>query len=263
MQKRVEYQDELVYYRLEGKGKSVVLLHGFAEDGNIFNQQIDFLKDYCSLIVIDLPGSGQSKFNPRLSTIEDYAECVHALLKDEQIQHCTMLGHSMGGYITLAFAEKYGAMLTSFGLMHSTAYPDSAEKKRIRLKAINTIEIYGADTFIKTTVPNLFAKKFKEEHPDQINTLIANAHFAKEALQQYYSAMMNRPDKTNVLRGSKVPVLFIIGEEDTAIPLNDILRQTSLPQQSYIHVLENVGHMGMWEATEKVNEYLLEFINKC
>ena len=72
--------------------------------------------------------------------------------------------------------------------------------------------------------------------------------------------MMNRPDKTAVLQSSEVPVLFIIGTEDTAAPLKDVIQQVKLPSTAYFHVLEGVAHMGMWEATDKVNEYLLNFI---
>jgi pimeloyl-ACP methyl ester carboxylesterase len=67
----------------------------------------------------------------------DYADCIHALLRHENISSCIMLGHSMGGYITLAFAEKYPLLLTGLGLIHSTAFADSEEKKKNRARALN------------------------------------------------------------------------------------------------------------------------------
>lgn len=275
--KSFQYQNTTISYRIEGNGKPVVLLHGFGENSNIFNHQIEFLKEHCLLIVPDLPGSGKSDcFVPRNDvaqnpissikhpvSIEDYAQIIHALLQYENISTYTMFGHSMGGYITLAFAELFTEMLDGFGLIHSTAFADSDEKKLARQKGIELIEQYGSYPFLKNTTPNLFGKKYKEEHPEKIDELIeAGKAFSKKALQQYYAAMMNRKDKTHVLKGSKNPVLFIIGTEDVAVPLNDILKQTILPECSYIHVLEGVGHMSMWEATSQLNKHLLAFIKR-
>ncbi len=173
-----------------------------------------------------------------------------------------MLGHSMGGYITLAFAEKYPAMLTSLGLINSTAFADSEEKKKTRARAIETIAEYGALAFLKTTIPTLFGPKFKEIYPEKVNELIeTGSGFTSEALQQYYRAMMERPDRTHVLKSNPAPVLFVTGTEDAAVPMQDVLKQTHLPDKSYIHVLQNVGHMSMWEATEELNRHLLAFIN--
>ena len=134
MQKFFIYQTATISYSVQGKGKPVVLLHGFGEDSSIWDQQVLFLKEHCLLIVPDLPGSGKSdllklKVEPDPISIDDYADCIYSLLQHEAIPFCIMLGHSMGGYITLAFAEKYPLLLEGFGLIHSTAYADSEEKK--------------------------------------------------------------------------------------------------------------------------------------
>ena len=266
MKKKFQYLQSTISYRVEGAGKTVVLLHGFAEDSTIFNHQINFLKNYCQLIVPDLPGSGLSEIlddgeKAPAITIKDYALCIHSLLQHENITTCILLGHSMGGYITLAFAELYPQMLNAFGLIHSSAFADTDEKKQNRQRGIEMIEQYGVASFLKNTIPNLFAKQFKEAYPQQVESLIESCNnFSKAALQQYYRAMMNRPDTTHVLRNNPLPVLFVMGTEDMAVPLNDVVQQTHLPLCSYIHVLENVGHMSMWEATAQLNQYLLDFI---
>jgi pimeloyl-ACP methyl ester carboxylesterase len=261
MEKYFQYGNTAIHYIVEGQGKHVVLLHGFAEDAHIWDSQIDFLKDHCHIIAIDLPGSGKSEMLQKEdTTIEDYADCIYALLQQEKIDNCILLGHSLGGYITLAFAEKYPS-LAGFGLVHSTAFADSEEKKGVRRKGIEMLGQYGSYPFVKNTTPNLFSARYKLHHAERVKTLSESGNnFSQQALQQYYAAMMNRPDRTHVLSGSKVPVLFILGREDVAAPLNDLLQQVHLPQISYIHILENTGHMGMWEATELVNSYLLEFI---
>ena len=286
MKRSFPYQNATISYRIEGKGKPVVLLHGFGEDSHIWDVQVSFLKAHCLLIIPDLPGTGESSLlslefgvlglglekketpnakrqTPNHPSIQDYADCIHALLKHENIETCIMLGHSMGGYITLAFAKKYPEQLTAFGLIHSSAYGDSDEKKNNRERSIASIEAYGPYAFLKTTIPNLFGAAFKETHPEKVSQLIlASKAFSKEALQQYTRAMMNRPAMTDVLKSNRLPVLFVIGTEDVAAPMKDVLEQTHLPHYPYIHVLQDIGHMGMWEAADEMNKCLLAFINR-
>ncbi len=262
MQKEFQYQNAVISYNIYGTGKPVVLLHGFAEDSSIWNNQVSYLESHCQLIVPDLPGSGKSALLQSANIeMEDYADCIYALLNYEEITSCIMLGHSMGGYITLAFAEKYFPKLKAFGLIHSTAFADNAEKKTIRKKGIQLMEEYGALPFIKNTFPNLFSSKFKQEHPEIVDALTEQGKsFTTTAIVQYYTAIMNRPDRTEVLKTSEVPVLFIIGPEDVAVPLTDLLEQVHLPNVSHIHILEGVGHMSMLEAPNELNMHLLAFI---
>jgi pimeloyl-ACP methyl ester carboxylesterase len=261
--KQFDFNDSVIAYNDDGKGSVIVLLHGFAEDSTLWKYQVAALTDHYRVIVPDLPGSGTSTTNDQAAdTIGFYAECLYGLLQHEGIDACVMLGHSMGGYITLAFAEKYKSLLKGFGFIHSTAFADSEEKKQNRKRGIGIIEAYGAAAFIKTTTPNLFASNFKAMHADQIEALIDNGKtFTTKALQNYYIAMMNRPDRTHVLN-NKLPVLFVIGTEDAAAPLTDLLQQVHLPEIAYIHILKNVGHMGMWEDSNKVNKYVRDYLHE-
>jgi pimeloyl-ACP methyl ester carboxylesterase len=265
MEKQFNFQNSLISYEVEGEGNTVVLLHGFAENGRIWNNQAEFLSNKFKLVIPDLPGSGKSALltHKTFISIDDYADCIHALLKEEQVEQCTMLGHSMGGYITLAFAEKFAYLLKAFGFVHSTAFADSEEKKANRARGIEMIEQYGVYPFVKNTTPNLFASRTKAEHPEKIDLLIdMGKEFTKQALQQYYSAMMNRPDRTNVLGNSEVPVLFIIGTEDVAAPMQDVLQQVHLPAVAFVHIIKDTGHTSMWETPAELNKYLLEFVDE-
>lgn len=254
--------DSLLNYAIDGDGVPVVLVHGFGEDSRIWDNQVAFLRQHCKVMTPDLPGSGQSSGLP-VSDVKmgDYATLLCDWLKTERIEQCILLGHSMGGYITLAFADLFPNMLKGFGLVHSTAFADSDEKKANRLQGIKMMEEHGAYSFLKNTTPNLFSKAFKAAHSEEINNLIEKGkQFKKEDLISYYKSMMNREDLTSVLKNASVPVLFIIGTEDVAAPLNDLLQQVHLPKQATIHIMENVGHMSMMEQPDKLNEYLLDFI---
>lgn len=256
------FEGSEVHYSVTGKGTPVVLLHGFGEDSTIWNNQVADLQQHCMLILPDIPGSGKSAMLQKYEvSMGDYGGCIKALLDVEAISKCVLFGHSMGGYITLEFAEKYPERLTAFGLVHSTAFADSEEKKATRRKGIEMMNEYGAYPFLKNTIPNLFSTKFKQEQAEKVNALIEKWNlFTKEALIQYYNAMIHRPDRTHVLRDSKVPVLFIVGTEDVAAPLNDLLQQVHLPKIAHIHIIEGVGHMSMLEAPAQLSEYLLAMI---
>lgn len=259
MYKEFLYQSKKIFYRITGSGKPVLLVHGFGEDGSIWNAQAEYLKDKFSLIIPDLPGSGKSEMIDDMS-MEGMAEVIHAIIHEEDIEACPVIGHSMGGYITLALAEKYWNHLSAFGLFHSTAYPDTEEKKANRRKGIAFVQQHGAFEFLKASIPNLFSPQSKDEMPESIGQFIAQQHnFSAQAIVSYYEAMMQRPDRTEQLRKAAVPVLFIMGKYDNAVPFADSLKQCHLPEKSYIHILQNSGHMGMMEETGRCNRVLEEF----
>jgi pimeloyl-ACP methyl ester carboxylesterase len=228
----------------------------------VWNNQIDFFCDKFRLIIPDLPGSGKSGPVKDMS-MEGMAEVIQEIVKKEVLgkaEKLVIIGHSMGGYITLAYAEKYADQLQGFGLFHSTAFPDNEEKKAARRKGIGFIRENGAFEFLRTTSPNLFSPNFRAENQAIVESFIKSLNnFSAESLVYYYEAMIKRPDRTNLLKNTKIPVLFIMGEHDTAIPLQDTLKLCSLPEKAYIHIFRKSGHMGMMEEADLSNQYLEEF----
>jgi len=267
--KTLSFRGVDISYRLTGKGPDVVLLHGFGEDGSVWKFQEATLTPYFRLIIPDLPGSGRSSFlpvdgiSPR-DIISVYADIIKKIIEKEAVQHCVLLGHSMGGYIALAFAAKHEDLLAGLGLVHSTAYADSPEKKEARLKGIAFMQKHGAQAFLEQSIPNLFGDAFKTDQPEAVQELISKAgNFTVAALVQYYEAMMGRPDSIAVLKNIKKQVLFIIGEEDKSVYLQDSLSQCYLPGLSLINILPRVAHMGMWEMKDRTNATVKEFLNYC
>jgi pimeloyl-ACP methyl ester carboxylesterase len=246
-----------------GTKPAVVFIHGFAEHNGIWEQQQAYLSEQFYVISPDLPGSGQTPLTEHLS-IESMADYVYAGLQANGIEQAVIIGHSMGGYVALAMAEKYPNILKGLGLFHSTAAPDSEEKKEGRIKSINIIENYGAEAFIKQALPNMFSPVYKKKHPEQVEAYVSmGLQCQQESLIAYYRAMMERPDRTAVLSSLKVPVLFVIGKDDTAIPLKGVLSQVSKPQTSSIHIFDDTGHMGMWEVPEASKLLIHDFILFC
>lgn len=257
-----------IHYRIIGQGQPVFLVHGYGEDSRIWNNQIETLSAICQLIVLDLPGSGQSvittkgmaEWLPKLS-IDDLAECIHEIVHAEDVAPAVVLGHSMGGYIALSFARHYPNHLKALGLVHSTAYADSEEKKSVRLKSMEFIRENGGYALFKTTMVNLFGEAFRSSNPASIQELVeATKAFDPQVLIAYTRAMMQRPDRSELLRYLPQPVLFIAGPEDIAVPLTDLEQQAKIPGRSYFHIMDNVGHMGMLESPKQMNQYLSAFI---
>jgi len=271
MQKTVHYKGKDIHYThlnpARKKGglaapATLMLVHGFPERGRIFQPQIAALSQHCTLLVPDLPGSGDSPYNPDLHSIADYADALQAITATEQVTRLVIIGHSMGGYIALAFADRYPRNLLGLGLMHSTAYADSADKKANRLKAIQTMEQYGGPAFLKSMIPALFAASFKSAHPAVVQELIqAGNDFQTATLQQYYRMMLDRSDKTYLLSQLSIPFLFISGTEDKAAPPKDLIAQSALPQTAMIEILDQAGHMGFIEKADEVNRILLDYLS--
>jgi pimeloyl-ACP methyl ester carboxylesterase len=261
MDKTFLYQSKKIIYHTYGSGKTVMLIHGFGETHEVWNNPVEFLKDKFCLIVPELPGSGSDMIDDM--SMEGMAEVMKEILVQEKITSLPVIGHSMGGYILLALAEKYPEMISALGLFHSTAYADSDEKKATRQKGIEFIQKNGAFEFIKTSTPNLFSEDFRDKNPEftgeYINTL---NNFSPDALVKYYQSMMQRPDRTDVIRKTKVPVLMIMGKHDVAIPLNDGLKQSHLSEKVYIHILRQSGHLGMLEEPATTNRILEKFLTE-
>jgi pimeloyl-ACP methyl ester carboxylesterase len=260
-EKEIILHNKKVFYRQIGEGPVVVLLHGFGEEGSIWSQQFHAFSGF-QLIIPDLPGSGRSEMTGDMS-MEGLAETIYQLLEHLHVNNSIIIGHSMGGYAALAFAEKYPERLNGLGLFHSSAFADTEEKKETRKKGMAFIEQHGAFEFLKTTIPNLYSEQTKGGNPEMIRAQVQGAHnFSGAALVRYYASMIQRPDRTGVLKTITVPMLFILGKFDTAVPLSAGLQQCILPQLSYIHILESSGHMGMREEPDKANALLLNYFKR-
>ena len=257
--------DELAYFDT-GKGNQTTLLfiHGFGEDHCIWKAQIQYLSQYYRIIAPNLPGvhcKPLSIHHSQAPQINLYVEIMHELMHHLNIEQYYVMGHSMGGYIGLAFADYYTNHVMGLGLIHSTTYADSDAKKASRLKVAEFLEEHGTLKYLETATANLFSNQFKEQHPDQIQTVIDSASdISKEAMIQFVMAMRNRRAHPHMLTQKRIPIWMIAGKEDIAVPFEDSQAQIELLPKKNVLILEQVGHMGMLEATDKVNLAIHQFI---
>ncbi|HHM21632.1 MAG TPA: alpha/beta hydrolase [Bacteroidetes bacterium] len=248
-------------YQSGGKqGIPVVLLHGFCEDSRMWDEWLPLLPPRLPCLRIDLPGFGRSEL-PGPVTIESMADAVAAVLKNQNIDRCLLLGHSMGGYVACAFAEKYPAQLAGLCMFHSHPFADSEEKKAARTKAIEFIRKNGHVLFVRQMIPGLFAYDYSKGYPSEVNRLIFYAtQYDPEAIIAALAAMRQRPDRSHVLKNIQCPVLFFIGKQDPAIPLSLSLAQTHLPAVADIQIYDDTGHMGMFKSPRRTAKAFRNFI---
>lgn len=239
-----------------GSGYPVVLIHGFCESLQIWNQIIPELSKSYRVVAIDLPGFGGSDLVIDKVTIENIADAVNAFLMEKGINECAMIGHSLGGYVALAYVEAYTSKLSALGLFHSTAYSDTDEKKINRNKTMAFIRKRGLDLYISSFVPSLFRSN---DHPAITTVLNIALTTPVETVLKYTEAMRDRKDRTTILQTTKLPVLIIAGEYDNAVTLAKSVELSGMPSRCYFHVLE-VGHMGMFEAPAQCCEILNMFL---
>lgn len=251
-----------LHYNVYGEGMTAILVHGFAEDATIWEFQARELKKKFRVIVPDLPGSGNSPYVAGLGTLADFAHILKELIDEEVAGPVVMIGHSMGGYITLQFAELFPGYLLAMGLFHSTSAPDDEIKKQTRRKGIQFILNNGVKKFLQQSIPSLFSDEFKAAHLHIVEELIQRyGSFNPLSLVQYYEAMIKRSDTTGLLKAVNKPVLFILGEKDTVTPIWQGLGLSILPEFSYIHILKHSAHMGMLEEKEKSYYTLEKFLS--
>ncbi len=252
-----------VHYQKAGNGQVLVLLHGFPESSWLWQGIKDALAASYTLIMPDFPGSGKTSLNGTVS-INDMAELVKAILDAEGITKAVVAGHSMGGYVALAFAHLYPEVVSGLSLIHSTPSADDADKLEMRKKAIDIINKGGKSAFIRQMVSGLFADGFKSNNAEVVESQIANAlEVGEDGLVNYYKAMMQRADRTDVLDKAAFPVQWITGGLDNVIPFKKVLPYTHTAAINFVSFYPDCAHMGMYEAKENLIKDLLQFCRYC
>lgn len=216
-----------------------------------------------TVLRVDLPGHGESGSLNYIHTMDDMAEALRAIILQEKIQNPVMIGHSMGGYVALAYAEKYGAELSGLGLFHSTGFADSEEKKADRSRAIEAV-MKHPELFAEMTIPNLFNPERREELKLPIDEAI---HMARSQPVQGIVAnlrgMMERPDRSEVFRKIAVPKLLVHGMQDPVLSTEGAELMCENVADVTSVFLDGVGHMGHIEAPVEVEKCFMDLMKKC
>lgn len=260
----LKFKGKTINYRVEGRGeKTLVLLHGYMNSLQVWDKFFKAYKDEdIVLVAIDLIGHGESEVVEEVSSMELQADMIKQVLDELGIRDCVMIGHSMGGMITLSFAEQYPNYIKGFCLLHSTACEDNPKGKENRKRACKIINENKLN-FIVDFIPNLFAEKNVEKYSEEIKWLKElSASTKKEGIVAAQMGMIMRKDRNFVLEQTKVPVLFVIGRQDIRADLSVMLPQACLPRNSEVMILD-CGHMSFIEEEKIIENRFLSFVERC
>jgi len=263
MKKQVQFENKNISYTIIGSGPALVLLHGFLESKAIWDDFTVMLQKVFTVIAIDLPGHGESELICETHSMQLMAETVKAVLEAEKIEKAVITGHSMGGYVALQFAVDNMEMVMGLVLFHSHANADTEEAKENRRRTIEIVK-QNRGGFIRQFIPDLFDQKHIEEYTGAIQKLqhIA-AIMTPEAIIAALTGMRDRPNQLHFLQTTKIPVLFILGKQDSRMPYNQLIAQAVIPSHSEILLLDDVGHMGYIESSGKTLQALKHFALRC
>jgi pimeloyl-ACP methyl ester carboxylesterase len=260
----IVYNTVNIRFSDEGKGKPVVLLHGYLESLEIWYPFANELIKKYRIIAIDMPGHGKTGTLNRTASVEYMAECVKAVLDHLKIDKSVIIAHSMGGYAMLAFAELWPERLNGIGLFHSVSWADLPEKREARDREIELVKQGKKQLIFNVNVPKGFANDNLVKFSNEIeNAKIIAANTIDEGIIAALNGMKNRKDRTAVLEKISVPVFFGVGKKDNYIPIEKLMSLTILPKIKYIAVFENSGHMGFIEEKEYAVDEIEQFLEIC
>lgn len=256
----------MLNYKISGEGKeNLVLLHGFMENLSIWDDMILHLSKEFTLIKIDLPGHGLSEIYEEIHTMEFMAEKVKEVTDHLKLENFHLLGHSMGGYTSLAFAEKFPEDLKSLTLFFSTYFEDDAEKKEQRRKSFRIIK-ESYPNYVRAGIPNLFSNNEKDILEGKIAVAKEIALSTKtEGVLSAIKGMVERTDKSELLEQFEGKIVVIAGKHDNAVNTGKTIQ--NLPDKPNIKsYIVDCGHNGHWEkpaiCAEIINTELLHNLPK-
>ena len=255
------FENTAIHYKVSGKGKVVVLLHGFLESTDMWEEYAKELAKAFHVILIDLPGHGQSGFFSNSTTIDRMAEMVKAVIDHLMLSKVHMVGHSLGGYVSLSFAELFPERLESFILFHSTAYADSDEVKAKRMLALEMLDRHP-NLYIKQSIKGFFRAETIGNFKPEVDLLIENAlDVNSRGYAGAVEAMKTRPDRIHVLK-SNISKYFIAGKYDPVISSESSEMQIEQVNNGSGIFLEQAGHMGFVEEKETAFQLIVQFLNR-
>lgn len=241
--------------------RCVVLLHGYLESLLVWDDFVPLLYKQLRVVTLDLPGHGISVVTGECHTMEFLADTVAEGLKALGIQRCTLVGHSMGGYVALAFCERHPDMLDGLVLLSSTPNPDTEEKAENRRREIALVRAGKKEMLARVAPAAGFAEENRTRMADAIEDLTEQVFVTEEeGIVALLNGMIARKDQNEMLCRTKVPVLFILGRKDNYIPVEVAEKMVADHPEARVVWLEHSGHMGFLEEPEATARVLLDFV---
>ncbi len=263
MKKYLHFRGKKIYYTDHGTGPVILLIHGYLETGEIWDSFADKLAGSYRVLTIDLPGHGQSDIFNHVHTMEFMATVAEHLLKSIGAEKAFVTGHSMGGYVTLAFLEMFPQRLSGYCLFHSHPFADTTEVLKRRQNDIRMVEAGQKFMLYPESVKKMYADSNLEKfHNAFERSKRIASEIRPEGITAVLRGMMARPSRVHIMEEGKVPCLWILGALDNYIQCDSMKTRVKLPPNAELVILENSGHMGFIEEEDKAVTTLNNFLKK-
>lgn len=255
------YKNTQISYSDSGKGTAVVLLHGFLENKTMWDVYVTELSKRNRIITIDLLGHGKTESLGYVQTMEENADVIHEVLSKLRIRKAILVGHSMGGYVALAFAELYPENMKGLVLLNSTSKEDSSERKKNRDRAIKAVK-KDYETFIRLSIANLFSEEnreillIKEIEAVKIQALQTPLQGIVASLE----GMKVRKDREFLLHTTTYPKLLILGKKDPVLNYDENLEQIKGTDVELVTFPD--GHMSSIENQAELLNVFADFFKR-
>ncbi|HVN56680.1 MAG TPA: alpha/beta hydrolase [Bacteroidales bacterium] len=263
MKKYVHFRGKKIFYSEKGFGKTIILVHGYLESGEIWDPFSARLAEKYRVIQVDLPGHGGSDIYEETHSMEFMASVLEGLMNSLGLEKAFITGHSLGGYIALAFLENFPARLSGYCLFHSHPFPDTSQVIQKREREILIVKAGKKFLMYPDNVRRMFAD---HNLPSMYSELERSKRIASEISAEGIIAvlkgMMLRPSRLGLMEAGKVPCLWILGASDNYIDPGTMKERVTLPANAELVVLKSSGHLGFVEETDTTAASLLEFIDK-
>jgi pimeloyl-ACP methyl ester carboxylesterase len=257
------FNEGRIHYSDSGMGPVIILLHGYLESSEVWNGFARKLASSFRVINVDLPGCGLSDVYGELHSMEFMASAINGLICNLGLSKVFMAGHSLGGYVTLAFLELYSDRLSGYSLFHSQPFADSPAALEKRKREIEIVKMGKKNLMYPDNVTRMFASsnliKFSDalQRSKDIASMIPG-----DGIIAILNGMMARPSRLKIMEEGKVPCLWILGSMDNYIPCDTIQAQVKVPSNVRIIVLKESGHMGFIEEEELSVKIITDFVKK-
>ncbi|WP_394774893.1 alpha/beta fold hydrolase [Flavobacterium sp.] len=255
--KNILYKNTKISFTDSGQGTVIVLLHGFLENKKMWQEYVALFSENYRVITIDLLGHGESDCLGYVHSMEDNANAVHEVLDHLKIEKAIVLGHSMGGYVGLAFAELFPKNINKLVLLNSSSKADSHDKKINRNRAIKAVK-QNYVNFVSLAIANLFSENNRTRLADEIEKVKIQA--LKTPLQGIVASlegMKIRKDRESFLKQDLFPVLLVLGKKDPVLNYDE--NSTQIENTTAKLVSFDDGHMSQIENKEELKTILLDF----
>jgi pimeloyl-ACP methyl ester carboxylesterase len=262
MGKYFHHSSGKLFYNDHGSGIPVVFIHGYLETSDVWRGFAEELERRFRIITVDLPGHGRSDIFGEVHSMDLMADVLHELLVSLNTGPVFIVGHSMGGYVTMAFVDKFSDMLKGYCLFHSHPFADSPETIAKRKMEITLVRAGNKDNMFPESISRLFARDNLAKFADAVarSEKIA-ADIPDDGIVAVLKGMMERPSRAGVMEEGKIPCLWILGAHDNHINCEKILERVKLPSNARVEILKNSGHMGFIEEKTLSLGLLVEFIS--